>query len=61
MTMSFWWIALQFIKRKLLNSYLANNKMWATTISLHKPSLNPAEQAILWIKRRYRSQVASSK
>ena len=61
MIMLFWRITLWFIKPKLFRNYLLKYKMWAITIPPYEPSLNPAEQAILWIKRRYRSQVASSK
>ena len=59
--MLFWLITLQFIKPKLFKDYLLKYKFWAITIPPNEPSLKPAGQAILWVRRRYRSQVASSK
>ena len=61
MIMLSWWITLRSIKSNLFKDYLLKYKMWAITIPPYEPSLNPAEQAILWIKRGYRSQFASSK
>ena len=37
---------------------MKDNKVTAITIPPYEPVLNPAEQVILWIKRRYRMQIA---
>ena len=37
---------------------MKDNKVTAITIPPYEPALNPAEQAILWVKRRYRMQIA---
>ena len=37
---------------------MKENKVTAITIPPYEPALNPAEQAILWVKRRNRMQIA---
>ena len=45
-------------KTKEIKNFLANQKISAVTIPPYEPTLNPTEQAILWIKRRYRMNIA---
>ena len=52
----YWWIMLQHIRRQQSNKFLIENKIYAVTIPPYEPTLNPAEQLILWLKRRFKMQ-----
>ena len=52
---------LQYTRQKQLIKFLVHFGISAITIPPYDPTLNPAEQWILWIKRKFKMQANMNK